>query len=116
MSEISVPKHPTHTVRHIDNWDGEKNVITSLAFMHEGSYFCHESGKPLMTYVGDEVLQVWTLNEESKSQIYGDGWYDGFLVAKELAVKGEDLTDYTEDDAMKFSEQAEDERAKRLKS
>ena len=115
-AEIPVPKYPTHAVQHIDNWDGEKNVTTSFAFMHDGIYHYHENGKPLLAYVGDEILHVWTLNEESKSQIYGDGWYDGFLAAKELAVKGQDMTEYTEDDAMKFSEQAEDERANRLKS
>lgn len=50
------------------------------------------------------------LSDDEKSQIYGDGWYDGFLAAKALAEKGEDLTDYTSDDVMRLSENAEDER------
>ncbi|WP_447077695.1 hypothetical protein [Shewanella algae] len=37
---------------------------------------------------------------------YGDGWYDGFIAAKELAKK-EDLDDYNEKDIMRMSEHAE---------
>lgn len=62
---IPVPKHPTHAVQHIDNWDGEKNVTTSFAFMHEGSYYHHENGNPLLAYVGDEILREWPLTEPS---------------------------------------------------
>lgn len=60
---VPTPKAPTHAVKHIDNWDGERNVIVSLAFNHEGVYLHYESGKPLLEYVGDEILQEWPLTE-----------------------------------------------------
>lgn len=63
--QISIPKHPTHAVQHIDNWDGERNVMVSLVFRHEGVYHYHESGKPVLLHDGDEILQEWPLTKPS---------------------------------------------------
>lgn len=63
MTVISVPKHPTHAVLHVDNWDGERNIITSLVFIHGGEFFYHESGTPLIQHVGDEVITAWELKK-----------------------------------------------------
>lgn len=49
-------------------------------------------------------------------QLYGDGWYDGFLLAVELAGKYHVLTKYDEDSAAHLTEQAKHERAQRVPS
>lgn len=69
---VPTPKHPSHTVRHVDNWDGERNIVTSLAFIHEGDFRYYDSGKPLMEYVGDEVLHVWELTHENAQKLRQD--------------------------------------------
>lgn len=38
---------------------------------------------------------------------FGDGWYDGFLAAKELVIQGEDIEDYCKDTVLELSERAE---------
>lgn len=68
MTTISVPKQPTHAVLHVDNWDGERNIITSLAFIHGKEFFYYESGTPLIQHVGDEVLTVWELKDDKKAE------------------------------------------------
>lgn len=47
-------------------------------------------------------------------QLYGDGWYDGFLLAVELAGKYHALTKYDEDSAARLTEQAKYKRAQRV--
>lgn len=42
--------------------------------------------------------------EEQLNSAFGDGWYEGFLKAKYLSEKGEDLDDY---DALSMSEDEE---------
>lgn len=62
------PKHPTHTVRHIDNWDGEPFITTSLAFMVDEVFYYHDNGKPIIAYAGDEILRVWTHDDNDLVQ------------------------------------------------
>lgn len=55
------PPHPTHAVRMIDNWDGEGDVVTLFAIKREGQFFSYDSGNPLLTYQGDEIIKCWPL-------------------------------------------------------
>lgn len=57
---VEIPKHPTHAVKHVDNWDGEHSVVYTLAFKAD-EYYDWDSGKPLLEYEGDEILGVWEL-------------------------------------------------------
>ncbi|WP_305817528.1 hypothetical protein [Photobacterium leiognathi] len=41
------------------------------------------------------------------SSAFGDGWFDGFLAAKQLVIQGEDIEDYCEDTVLELSECAE---------
>lgn len=58
---VEVPKHPTHAIRHVDNWDGEGLVVYTFAFKVGDEYHDWESGKLLLEYEGDEILAVWEL-------------------------------------------------------
>jgi hypothetical protein len=48
------------------------------------------------------------MSKDKLVSAYGDGWYDGFLAAKQLAEK-RDLDDYDNDVIMAMSEHAESE-------
>jgi len=52
---------PTHAVRMINNWDGEENIDTVLSYKKDDAFISYETDKPLLEYVGDEILKVWEL-------------------------------------------------------
>jgi len=55
------PKHPTHALRVIDNWDGEGDVSTVLAYEEEGQFFEFDTGTQVIYYDGDKILKTWEL-------------------------------------------------------
>ncbi len=57
------PDFPTHALRVIDNWDGEKDKKTVLAFKDaNGDWINWDTNYPVLQYVGDKVLKEWELN------------------------------------------------------
>lgn len=63
---MNMPKHPTHAVRHVSNWDGEHDVLTSLCVLDEATGVFHywDGGKPVLEYVGDEIIHAWALTDQ----------------------------------------------------
>jgi hypothetical protein len=57
----SIPRAPTHALHMIDNWDGEGDRVYLLAFERDGQFYSFETGKLVMEYQGDAVLQAWPL-------------------------------------------------------
>lgn len=52
-----------YAVRHIYNWDGEGDVMTSLAtYDKDGKWRYHENGATLLEYQGDRILKAWPLD------------------------------------------------------
>lgn len=52
-----------YAVRHIDNWDGERDVALTFAMLDaDGKWTAKETGEPLLTYTGDKVLRAWPLD------------------------------------------------------
>ena len=52
-----------YAVRHIDNWDGERDVALTFAMLDaDGKWTSKETGEPLLTYTGDKVLRAWPLD------------------------------------------------------
>ncbi len=80
----------------------ESTMVEMISCANENGYHNHAEG---IQEALDRILDEGMLTE-----LYGDAWYDGFMAAKTLAEKGEDLADYTSDDVMHLSENAEDER------
>lgn len=64
-------KHPTHAVRHISNWDGEHDVLTSLCVLNEitGAFHHWDGGNPVLEYVGDEIIHAWALTDQMADTI-----------------------------------------------
>jgi len=62
----NIPEAPTHALRMIDNWCGERDLVFLFALERDGAFYSHESGKPVLQYEGDEVLQAWPLTIEQK--------------------------------------------------
>ena len=60
------PDNPTHALHVIDNWDGEGNQAFLFAFERDGEFYDHETGKPVLEYKGDEIIQVWTLTPNAE--------------------------------------------------
>lgn len=58
-------KHPTHAVRYINNWDGEGDIETVLAFKKDDEFYSFDTGRKLLEYRGDEILFVWALDINS---------------------------------------------------
>lgn len=52
-------------VRYRDNWDGEGDISTILAYLREGVWYGDEGGRPLLQYVGDEIIEWWQLTPGS---------------------------------------------------
>lgn len=59
---MNPPDFPTHTVRHTDNWDGEGDVLISLAFVVDDDYYHFDGGAPVIEYKGDVIHKIWELN------------------------------------------------------
>lgn len=57
----SIPEAPTHALHVIDNWDGEGDRAFLFAFERDGVFYSYETGKPVLEYEGDAVLQAWPL-------------------------------------------------------
>ncbi|MBL4941142.1 MAG: hypothetical protein JKY81_05695 [Colwellia sp.] len=60
---VAIPELPTHTIKHIDNWDGEGDLYITLAFMVGDDYYHYENGEPILEYMGDAILNIWELKE-----------------------------------------------------
>ena len=63
-----------YAVRHIDNWDGERDVVLTFAILDaDGKWADKETGEPLLKYIGDKVLRAWPLDCSNvpDSQIIG---------------------------------------------
>ncbi len=61
---FKLPESPTHAVRHVSNWDGERDIVFSVVAAIDGAYYDFDNGNPLLEYVGDEILDAWPLNDE----------------------------------------------------
>ncbi|QUP67400.1 hypothetical protein PSYCIT7_007155 [Pseudomonas syringae Cit 7] len=57
----NLPEAPTHALRMIDNWCGDSDISFLFAFVLDGAFYDFETGKPVLQYEGDEVLQAWQL-------------------------------------------------------
>ncbi|MED7670233.1 hypothetical protein GXB78_23795 [Pseudomonas moraviensis subsp. stanleyae] len=69
MQQVGANTEPPHykpglyAVRHIDNWDGERDVVLAFAMLDaDGKWTDKETGEPLLTYKGDKVLTAWPLD------------------------------------------------------
>lgn len=52
-----------YAVRHIDNWDGERDVALTFARLDAAGKWTHEeTGEALLAYRGDKVLRAWPLD------------------------------------------------------
>ncbi|MGR6617686.1 hypothetical protein [Pseudomonas rhodesiae] len=63
-----------YAVRHIDNWDGERDVVLTFAMLDaDGKWTDKETGEPLLKYTGDKVLRAWPLDcsDAPATQIIG---------------------------------------------
>ncbi|WP_246226485.1 Lar family restriction alleviation protein [Pseudomonas atagonensis] len=73
-SKPPVYKPGLYAVRHIDNWDGERDVVLTFAMLDaDGKWTDKETGDALLTYRGDKVLRAWPLDcsEAPDTQIIG---------------------------------------------
>ncbi|WP_236695872.1 hypothetical protein [Pseudomonas sp. ES3-33] len=62
-SEPPTYKPGLYAVRHIDNWDGERDVALTFAMLDaDGKWTDKESGDALLAYRGDKVLRAWPLD------------------------------------------------------
>ena len=57
----NIPDHPTHALRVVDNQEGEGVHYSTLAFEFEGVMYHHETGEPVLQYVGDQIVKQWPL-------------------------------------------------------
>lgn len=64
-----LPEAPTHALRMIDNWCGDSDLSFVFAFEVDGAFYSFETGKPVLQYEGDKVLQAWplTINAQQAS-------------------------------------------------
>ncbi|WP_288077370.1 hypothetical protein [Pseudomonas sp.] len=52
-----------YAVRHIDNWDGERDVTLTFAMLDaDGKWTDKETGDALLAFRGDKVLRAWPLD------------------------------------------------------
>ena len=58
---IKTPLHPTHSLKIIDNWDGEGDIVFIFAFKHNDKFYCYANSKPVLVYDGDKILEAWEL-------------------------------------------------------
>lgn len=64
MSTQDLPHYSPgkYAVRHIDNWDGQRDVCTSFAQLDAAGLWTYtECGRPLLVHEGDKVLHAWPL-------------------------------------------------------
>ncbi len=58
-------KYPTHALRVVDNWDGEGDIVYLFACLMDGIFYSYDSGKPVLEYAGDRILDSWPLRTNS---------------------------------------------------
>jgi len=91
-----------YAVRHIDNWDGERDVVLTFAMLDaDGKWTDKETGEPLLTYKGDKVLRAWPLDcsDAPDTQIIGvprNGLEDWALELVEAAQDGGQMSNQVE--------------------
>lgn len=101
-SKPPVYKPGLYAVRHIDNWDGERDVVLTFALLDaDGKWTDKETGEPLLTYKGDKVLRAWPLDCSAApgSQIIGvprDWLEDWALELVEAAQDGGQMSNQVE--------------------
>ena len=62
-SDLPTYKPGLYAVRHIDNWDGERDVALTFAQLDaDGKWTDNETGDALLTYRGDKILRAWPLD------------------------------------------------------
>ena len=64
---LRIPKYPTYAVKAINNSMGDGDIYFTFAFLYKNQMYSHDTGKALIEYVGDEVLEKWELNIVYKS-------------------------------------------------
>lgn len=82
-----------YAVRHIDNWDGERDVALTFAMLDaDGKWTDKETGDALLAYRGDKILRAWPLDctDAPDTQIIGvpRNWLEDW--ALELVVTAQD--------------------------
>jgi hypothetical protein len=60
----NIPNYPTHAMRVSDNSQGEDTHYFTLAFEFDGVMYHHETGDPVLQYVGDRIIKQWPLDEQ----------------------------------------------------
>ncbi|MFJ2427516.1 hypothetical protein [Pseudomonas sp. NPDC087804] len=91
-----------YAVRHIDNWDGERDVALTFAMLDaDGKWTEKETGEPLLAYKGDKVLRAWPLDcsHAPDTQIIGvprDWLQDWALELVEAAQDGGQMSNQVE--------------------
>jgi hypothetical protein len=91
-----------YAVRHIDNWDGERDVALTFAQLDaDGKWTDNETGDALLTYRGDKILRAWPLDcsDAPDTQIIGvprDWLQDWALELVESAQDGGQMSNQVE--------------------
>ena len=65
---VNPPEQPTHAINHVDNWDGQGDIHFSFVFICHDDYYHFETGKPVIEFQGDAILNIWVLNESTTNQ------------------------------------------------
>ncbi|AZD93078.1 MULTISPECIES: hypothetical protein [Pseudomonas] len=98
----STYKPGLYAVRHIDNWDGERDVALTFAMLDaDGKWTDKETGEPLLAYKGDKVLTAWPLDcsDAPGTQIIGvpRNWLENWaLELVEAAQDGGQMSNQVE--------------------
>jgi hypothetical protein len=101
-SEPPTYKPGLYAVRHIDNWDGERDVALTFAQLDaDGKWTDNETGDALLTYRGDKILRAWPLDcsDAPDTQIIGvprDWLQDWALELVEAAQDGGQMSNQVE--------------------
>lgn len=82
MSDLmaNIPEAPTHALRMIDNRCGDSDLTFLFAFEREGVFYSFETGKPVLQYEGDKVLQAWPLTinaQQARTDFDGERYTAG---------------------------------------
>jgi hypothetical protein len=51
-------EQPTHAIFYNDNSTGDNDRFWVFAFIKDGVWMSFETHKPMMEYVGDEILKI----------------------------------------------------------
>lgn len=58
---VILPDAPTHALRMIDNWCADSDLAFLFAVERDGAFYSFETGKPVLQYEVDKILQAWQL-------------------------------------------------------